>query len=303
MAQSNQDLLDRMLRHRIYLLGFGRYLADKVIALLESTAPALRRMLLDLFSIPSKRGLLGKLREAEAEVRRIRSEAWDAAFVLVVEELISMAEGEGKEFNEAARQPLAEPKKDRFPTLVAGALVAGQKLKEWFSSMSEADIRRTVAQIRISVLADEPLKKTLSRVTGKLSMVAAVANNGVKSLLATLVGSVSDSVRRTMLANNPREFHYEEWVSVLDSRTTPECRSLDGKIFPVGEGPSPGFHPWCRSMRVPFYEDGGSHQAESFAAWAETQSESFRKYAGNPFSAKDLGPLTLSEVHRLDQAA
>lgn len=45
------------------------------------------------------------------------------------------------------------------------------------------------------------------------------------------------------------------WISVLDDRTTPMCRSLDGQVFRVGEGPLPPLHMLCRSTTMPEFEN------------------------------------------------
>jgi hypothetical protein len=45
-------------------------------------------------------------------------------------------------------------------------------------------------------------------------------------------------------------FPMELYVATLDSRTTPQCQSLDGQRFPVGKGPQPPIHMACRSIRV-----------------------------------------------------
>jgi hypothetical protein len=39
--------------------------------------------------------------------------------------------------------------------------------------------------------------------------------------------------------------------AALDLLTRPICRSLDGKIFPAGEGPRPPFYKKCRCCAVP----------------------------------------------------
>ena len=40
------------------------------------------------------------------------------------------------------------------------------------------------------------------------------------------------------------------WVSILDSKTSQICRSLDGQVFAFGEGPLPPAHPNCRSTII-----------------------------------------------------
>lgn len=40
------------------------------------------------------------------------------------------------------------------------------------------------------------------------------------------------------------------WVSILDSKTSQICRSLDGQVFKFGQGPLPPAHPNCRSSII-----------------------------------------------------
>lgn len=40
------------------------------------------------------------------------------------------------------------------------------------------------------------------------------------------------------------------WVSILDSKTSQICRSLDGQVFKFGQGPIPPAHPNCRSSII-----------------------------------------------------
>lgn len=56
-----------------------------------------------------------------------------------------------------------------------------------------------------------------------------------------------------------------EIVSTLDSRTSPICQGLDGKVFDMKDyevGVSaPPFHPYCRTTTVPYFEDNYGERA------------------------------------------
>lgn len=53
-----------------------------------------------------------------------------------------------------------------------------------------------------------------------------------------------------------------EILATLDSETSEICRSLDGKCFPMEEyspgSTAPPFHPWCRTVTIPHYDDNYS---------------------------------------------
>ena len=66
---------------------------------------------------------------------------------------------------------------------------------------------------------------------------------------------MANQARRAFAAQNADIFSEEQYLATLDSRTTPICRSLDGKTYPVDMGPIPPLHWNCRSLRVPFLGD------------------------------------------------
>lgn len=78
-------------------------------------------------------------------------------------------------------------------------------------------------------------------------------------------------------------YEYYQWVSVIDSRTTPICTSRDHNVYPVGEGPLPPAHPRCRSRTVPCDADGSQADDRAFREWFRAQPDVFRQnvYAGN----------------------
>ena len=62
------------------------------------------------------------------------------------------------------------------------------------------------------------------------------------------------------LAYKELDIEEYEFVATLDTRTSPECQKLDGKIFKVKDAQAgknlPAMHPNCRSTTIPHFEDG-----------------------------------------------
>lgn len=56
------------------------------------------------------------------------------------------------------------------------------------------------------------------------------------------------------------EIERYEYYATLDTRTSPQCRQLDGQVFPTSEAQAgknlPPMHPNCRSTTVPYFENG-----------------------------------------------
>lgn len=79
--------------------------------------------------------------------------------------------------------------------------------------------------------------------TRTTAQMGAVMNTGFTHL--------ADATRNQVFTQNTAMFSSEEWVAVLDNRTSAICRALDGQQFPVNEGQRPPAHYNCRSIRVP----------------------------------------------------
>lgn len=88
-----------------------------------------------------------------------------------------------------------------------------------------------------------------------------IASESIAALSAGLLSAQARSLSRSSVvhaANTSKEEVYKvnpieqvEWVSVLDSHTTPYCRGQDGKKYDIGKGPRPPAHYNCRSVTRP----------------------------------------------------
>ena len=63
-----------------------------------------------------------------------------------------------------------------------------------------------------------------------------------------------------MLSYKELDIDKYEFVATLDTRTSPICQKMDGKIFAVKDAVAgvnlPSMHPNCRSTTIPYFEDG-----------------------------------------------
>lgn len=294
---SNQQLLDSQLRHKLLLLGFSKQVANEVVLFLRKTEPAIRRLILQQFTFKvTGRRLLARLRQTEARLRLLRGEGWARAKQHVTDAMEEMLDREPAQFEREAGTEFARSEKSNL-LILAGTMVAGQTLKELLEQLEESDVRRHIVNLRIGVLAGEDVTKLLRRLTGRNALSNARLLDNVQAITATASSVLSDAVRYEMVRANRSVFDFEIWVSILDRRTTDACRKLHKKRFPVGEGPYPGYHIHCRSERVPQYSGGGSAKAEDYATWIAAQPLDVREYAGNEFSFANLKPLRLDDVY------
>lgn len=58
-------------------------------------------------------------------------------------------------------------------------------------------------------------------------------------------------------------------MATLDSHTSDICQEMDGKHFPMNQWEvgvtAPPFHPWCRSVTVPYFDDEWGRSGERVA--------------------------------------
>lgn len=66
----------------------------------------------------------------------------------------------------------------------------------------------------------------------------------------------------------------EEYVAVLDRRTTITCASLDGNIYLADQGPRPPLHFNCRSTRIPLVDGSDSANVSEYGNWLKRQPKS-----------------------------
>lgn len=146
-------------------------------------------------------------------------------------------------------------------------------------------------------------------------------NRKNRAMVRTAIQNAGEQARDRVWQSNKDLIKGVEWVSTLDGRTTPQCRALDGKRFPLDSGPRPPIHYSCRSTVTPllserydFLDKGakrpsvgadGAKQVgvdTTYYSWLKTQPASFQDDVIGPTRAKLLrdGGLTSDEFAKLN---
>ena len=205
--------------------------------------------------------------------------------------------------------------------------VMGDTPEQWFDKMLQAptgdNLRRRILQ---GLEQGETVDQIVRGIRGTRTEEGILdkAATGVETLVRTAATTESNAAREATF----RELGVERWrfVATLDSRTTILCASLDGKTYPVGEGPMPPLHPNCRSTAVPFFDEapegtraaeGGQVDADvTFENWLATRPQAEQnEMLGQTKAAawrrgditlqqmlgRDLQPLTLQELRDKDR--
>ena len=129
----------------------------------------------------------------------------------------------------------------------------GVLMADWFRRIRRNDFERTWATVLRGVTVGQTTDEMIRAVVGSRPLfprdgVREVSRRGLTALVRTSITHASTVAREEVWEANKNLLKGVQWVSTLDGRTTPICQSLDGKIFPVGEGPRPPIHMQCRSV-------------------------------------------------------
>lgn len=258
MADVNDLWLDAMIRHQIGLLRLSGSVRNDVLALLDATEKDIKEQIVNRLarsrSVRSQEALI-------KAIAAIRSESWKKSAQVWREEMLALVQAEPAYLATAVAtvSPVVldtvVPAVDTLRSLVTNHPFEGQTLREWSNQIARQDLARIEQQIRIGVVQGEPTEEIARRVVGSVSQrgkdgVTEITRRQATAITRTAVNSYANAAKRLFFQDNKDIFDEEVYVATLDSRTTPVCRSLDGKRFPVGEGPIPPLHWNCRSLRV-----------------------------------------------------
>ncbi len=248
---ANEQLLDAMIRHQIELLRLSTGLQRQIRSLLAQSEEEIRdRVLGRLGNIPQ--GRVDRAQALIATIKRLREANWQDVLDLARQEVGDLAVAEPVFFRQAVNTVIPVTADFIIPTtrtlrqLVINSPFEGRTMRQWFRGLQASDLRRITDQINLGIVQGEGARVIAQRVRQQMQ----TSKRNAESIARTAVNHISNQSRREFLLENRAFFDSEQYVATLDSRTSPVCRSLDGRRYGVGEGPIPPVHINCRSLRV-----------------------------------------------------
>lgn len=125
-----------------------------------------------------------------------------------------------------------------------GELTIAQALTQ-FNIKKSRQIVQVVRDGIVQGLTNNEIQKNIGKATTRIQSQQA------KTLVRTITNHASSSARTAVFKANKDVIESIKYTAVLDSRTTSICGGLDGKVFPIGQGPRPPMHWNCRSITTP----------------------------------------------------
>ncbi|WP_313040730.1 minor capsid protein [Sphingobium yanoikuyae] len=267
MPSVNENLQDRAVQHAIAINRYGVGLSDRIVKLLNSADDEIVAKIAQRIALIDERGYdLGlkstkRLLSLLDEIRALNSAIYDELHDSLADELNSFATAEAG-FQKAALDSslLVDlstklPAPARLKAIVEETPMEGRLLKSWTTGMEQARVDRVTQAIRLGMTQGETTDQIVRRIKGTKAArytdgVLDISRRSAQSIVRTSVNHVSNVAAQETWKANSHVVKAWQFLATLDTRTTIGCASLDGKTFPIGEGPIPPRHIRCRSISV-----------------------------------------------------
>lgn len=305
MATSNERLRSGVLSHQIGLIRVSNNLRRRVLSFLDRSERQVKRSVaVSMLSMASDDGsnipldpmTMKRLAKVQANIKKARSPAFQSIQSAMKSELVSVAVGEPEFMTSLIRSvspvdlPITSPDLNELSKIVTSRPFQGRLLREWTSKISADERSRIMNEIRIGLSQGMNARQITLNVVGTVS---ARSSNGatkmtrahIQTLVRTAISHIGAAARREFALANKRLFSKEQWISVLDGRTSTICLSLNGKLFEIGKGQYPPAHLNCRSIRAPFI-------SVTEAVRHKVPADTVRKLVKQFAREKGLGRLT-----------
>lgn len=264
MKTANEELMDALIRHQIYLLRYSGHVRNKITELLNRSEEDIATKIRGYR--PPEKGLstaveFQRMQALQAAVGEMRKNAWGEVDAFFTDEMKALTYQEPIVLRNIVGTTLPVTVSTVLPSarllkaLVTDKPFEGRVMAEWVGTLQDNDIRRMYNAIQLGMVAGEPMDKITKRVVGSGTLKGSdgtteLTRRQVHAVTRTAVQHVANNARNAFFLENKDLVSLEQFVATLDSRTTPVCKARDGERYPLGKGPIPPLHYSCRSLRV-----------------------------------------------------
>lgn len=152
----------------------------------------------------------------------------------------------------------------------------GKLLSSWMEDLPKTSVAKVEAAVKQGFVEGQSIQAIVSRVRGTRAAgfsdgILDINRRSAEALVRTAVAHVASVAQEETYDANRDIISGVEWVSVLDSRTTPICRARDGNIYKIGKGPRPPAHINCRSTTISHIRGVTAPPRKTYAQWLKEQ--------------------------------
>lgn len=264
----NDDLFSTMVRHQIGLNRLSAGISRDLLKVLNKYDNRIKSVISNIDQDTKPRAV----QRAINELQKVNQAAYAEVGKALSKNMLDVAKHEVNYQDKTLATTLRRDvmgqlsvKKPSVSTLkeaVETAPINGALLNEYVKGMEEGRFRRMRDVVRREVAKGGPaVSEGVTR-----AIMGSSATRGADGVLGLSRRSLDQTTRtvQTGIVNQSREryleandelFAGEQWVAMLETDTCVQCQSLDGTVFPVGEGPRPPVHINCRCTMTPLVKD------------------------------------------------
>ena len=163
---ANEELLDALVRHQIYILRYSGYVRNRMTTILNASEDELARRIRD--KLRTMQGLTKpvewqRLEALQGTLAAIRKESWDEATKFLTEEMVQLSYQEPIQLDAIFKTVLPVAVETVMPSarflrqIALSRPFEGRILKEWADTMAADDIRRIHSSIQAGMVAGEDM--------------------------------------------------------------------------------------------------------------------------------------------------
>lgn len=252
-ADSNRELLDAVIQYQIGMSKYDDFIKNSMWDMLDTTESELIDLVAsigEIATVTNKVSKFPRLLSLLRRLRRIRAIGHARARKFLYRQMdkwVHRAANDAKTMLEdslVVKIDAVLPTPERLKEIVESRPFMGRTLKDWAERLETADIERIETQIKIGVTQGESIPDIKRRIVGTAKLkgkdgVTEITRRQAAALARTAVNAIGAEARRQFAFENRDIAPWQQFVATLDSRTTPICRSLDGRIFLVAPGDAP----------------------------------------------------------------
>src|SRR5690554_2125588 len=257
---SNQFLIDRLTREQLLLQRYSNSVIRELLPILTNLRNSLEARMLDT---PTEFQAM-RLAGLQADLSRIITEVTGQLEIQLADSLTELAQYQA-EFAAKALQTAVSvetvlPSVDQIAAVVTRSqmrLVSGNQIKnltlnQLITEFAGSMDRQIKTAIQAGVIEGRTVQELAREVGG---LVNTRSRRQAETLVRTAVNHVGSVARQRTYEANADVIQGEEYAATLDGRTRPEHAALDGRVFPIGQGPQTPNGYNCRCVRVPKVKD------------------------------------------------
>lgn len=309
MTTNNDLLIDANTVHQVQVVRVGEQAARKSLKTLSQARDAIKKELLKVDSLKTKKQLRELNKALEKKLIKILQQYPELLTKDFRKFISAEYEFQKKTITAAIEQAQAvkvPTQKDALTYLANTPMAIGTKgaavsLTDMLKDFAPTEAKRVTARVTSGFYSGETTQQIAQAIVG-------TARNKYKDGLLNVTKSNAFTMAKTGVTHLQQaaktEFNNSnddivwgyEIVATLDSRTSDTCRARDGQQIKGQIGPKPPFHYNCRSTTVPVLkkefqvDTGATRGSVKGPVGAETTYYSWLKKQNKSFIDEALGP-------------